>query len=372
MADDRQDPARGRRTTGIRHGTRKIAFLPGDGIGRDVTAEVRLLVEALSEEGLIEIEVTELDWGADRYLSTGESVPSGGFEALRQFDAIFVGAFGDPRVPDSIHAREILLGMRRELDLFVNFRPVRCLDERLNPLKSAPAAEIDMVFFRENTEGLYAGIGGTLRRGGRAEMAMEEMVATARGVERIVRAAMAFATGRERRRVTLVDKSNALPHVGALWHAVFSAVARDFPDIETEHVFVDVAAHDLVRNPARFDVVVTDNLFGDILTDLAAALQGGLGMAPSCNFHPGGAAMFEPVHGSAPPLAGSGWANPLAAFLSFALLLRHIGRDLVGGAVESAVRHVVASGEVTPDLGGTSTTGRVGSAVRRAVLESFR
>jgi 3-isopropylmalate dehydrogenase len=350
-------------------GRRRVAFLPGDGIGRDVTAEVRLLLMALAEAGLVDLEVVELDWGADRYLSTGESVPHGGFAALRGCDAIFVGALGDPRVPDAAHARDILLGMRRELDLYVNFRPVRCLDARLNPLSHVEASAIDMVFFRENTEGLYAGIGGTLRRGGQDELAVEEMVVTRRGVERIVRAACEYAQREGRRRVTLVDKASALPRAGGLWRQVFAQVAEAFPGLETETMYVDVAAHELVKNPARFDVVVTDNLFGDILTDVGAALQGGLGMAPSANLHPGGAAMFEPVHGSAPPPAGAGWANPLAAVLSFGLLLRHLGKGGTAAAVEAAVRRVIQSGHVTPDLGGTCTTAEVGRAVREAVLE---
>ncbi len=369
MAEERSNGASPPRSNGGEPRCPRVAFLPGDGIGRDVTAEVRLLVAALAEAGLTRLEVVELDWGADRYLTTGESVPRGGFAMLRQCDAIFVGALGDPRIPDAAHARDILLGMRRELDLYVNFRPVQCLDERLNPLRGVAAREIDLVFFRENTEGLYAGIGGTLHRGGHDELAMETMVVTAHGVERIVRAAFEYAAASGRRRVTLVDKANALPHAGLLWRRGFEEVAASFPDVEAETLHVDLAAHELVRNPARFDVVVTDNLFGDILTDLGAALQGGLGMAPSANLKPGGAAMFEPVHGSAPPLAGSGGANPLAALLSFALLLRHIGEVRTAEAVEAAVRQVVRAGVVTPDLGGERTTAEVGRAVREATLQ---
>jgi len=272
-------------------------------------------------------------------------------------------------VPDFTHAEQILLGIRRELDLFINMRPVRCLAERLNPLKHVRASDIDLVFFRENTEGLYCGAGGFLHRGRAEEIGLQTMMVTRRGVERILRAAFAHARTRRKRRVTLVDKANALRYAGAVWQGAFRSVAEEFPDIENDHLFVDTAALELVHDPARFDVVVTENLFGDILSDLAAALQGGLGMAASANLNPGHVSLFEPVHGSAPDLAGKGKANPLAAFLSFALLLRHVGLDELADAVGAAVERVVHDGRVTPDLGGDGSTREVGEQVCGWVLE---
>lgn len=347
----------------------RIAVLPGDGIGREVIAEVMQLAEAVRRSGHLAATWEELDWGADRYLATGQAMPSGGLEYLRGFDAILVGAFGDPRVPDFTHARQILLGMRFELDLFINMRPVRCLEERLNPLKDVKASDIDLVIVRENTEGLYCGAGGRLHAGSPDEVAVQEMIVTHRGAERILRAAFELARTRKRRKVTLVDKANALHFAGELWQRTFGEVAAEFPDVAKDHLYADTAAMELVRNPARFDVVVTENLFGDVLSDLAATLGGGLGLAASANVHPGRVSMFEPVHGSAPDIAGAGRANPLAAFASFALLLRHVGRPVLADTLDAAVAATVSSGVVTPDLGGGFTTAEVGKAVRERMME---
>lgn len=347
----------------------RIALLPGDGIGPEVTGVVRLLAEALHEARVMDLELVDLDWGAEHYLATGETVPPGGFDVLRGCAAVFVGAFGDPRVPDFRHARDILLGLRRELDLFVNLRPVRCVDESLNRLRGVRPEEIDIVFVRENTEGLYCGVGGSLSRGGREEVAIEEMIATREGIDRVTRFAFRFARENGRRRVTLVDKANVLRHVGVLWRTVFDQIAAEFDELERDHLFVDTAAYELVRNPGRFDVVVTENLFGDVLSDLAAALQGGLGLAASANLHPGRTSMFEPVHGSAPDIAGTGTANPLAALASFALLLRTVGEARAASAIDDTIVALVRAGRVTPDLGGSSTTREVGEAARAAVME---
>ena len=349
--------------------TLRIAVVPGDGIGREVVAEVVALASALRSAGRLAADWEELDWGAERFLATGRAVPAGGFDHLRTFDAILAGAFGDPRVPDGEYMREILLGMRFELDLFINLRPVRCLQESLNPLKRVPAREIDLVIVRENSEGMYCGAGGIVHRGSPDELALQEMVITRRGVERIVRAAFEIALGRARRKVTLVDKANALRYAGELWQRVFAEVAASHPDVEADHLYADVAAMEMVRNPGRFDVVVTENLLGDVLSDLAAMLGGGLGLAASGNIHPGRVSMFEPVHGSGPDIAGKGVACPLAAFASFGLLLRHVGLASLADEVDGAIAESVRAGEVTPDLGGRCTTSEVGRAVRTRILD---
>jgi len=339
----------------------RIAVLPGDGIGREVIAEVMQLAEAVRRAGHLVATWEELDWGADRYLATGQAMPSGGIEYLRDFDAILVGAFGDPRIPDFAHARQILLGMRFELDLFINMRSVRCFEERLNPLKSVKARDIDLVIVRENTEGLYCGAGGRLHAGTPDEVAVQEMIVTRMGVERILRAAFELARTRQRGKVTLVDKANVLQFAGELWQRTFGEVAAEFPDVAKDHLYADTAAMELVRNPGRFDVVVTENLFGDVLSDLAA----------SANLHPGRVSMFEPVHGSAPDIAGAGRANPLAAVASFGLLLRHVGRPALADALDAAVTATVRDDIVTPDLGGKCTTAEVGTAVRERVMEQL-
>lgn len=353
----------------------RVAVLPGDGIGPEVTREAVRVLGALAQRGLVALAATEIPWSAERYLATGETVPEGGIEALgRDFDAVLCGAFGDPRVPDMRHAEAILLGMRRGLDLYANVRPVVCLDDRLSPLKAHGAASIDLVVVRENTEGAYSGLGGRFRKGSEGEVALEEDLATRGGVERVVRFAFRLAQGHPKParlgrqpRVTLADKHNAQRFVGGLWHDVFLEVAREFPGCEARHLFADALAHDLVRDPSPFDVVVTANLFGDLLSDLGAALIGGLGMAPSANVHPFRTSLFEPVHGSAPSLAGKGVANPFGSILSAALMLRHLGEDAAAATVEEAVSACVRAGEATADAGGRLTTSEAGAAVVRRI-----
>jgi 3-isopropylmalate dehydrogenase len=338
--------------------TARIAVIPGDGIGREVVAET---VRVLRHLGGVELE--ELPWGADYYLRTGVTVPPGGYDTLRSFDAIFVGALGDPRVADNRHARDILLGTRFELDLYVNYRPVRLLDDRLCPLKNRTREHINFVVFRENAEGLYVGAGGRLRADTDAEIAIQEEINTYRGVHRIVRYAFEFASQRGLTRVCMADKSNAMTHGHALWQRVFKEVSPQFPSIEATHLYIDALAMFLVQSPELFQVIVTNNLFGDIITDIGAALQGGLGMAASGNIHPGRTSMFEPVHGSAPPLAGKNVANPIGAILSAALMLETLGRAEDARRIERAVEAAVHAGETTRDIGGLLGTKEAGAAI---------
>jgi len=342
----------------------RIALIPGDGIGPEVVGQARSALARASEVFGLGIEMETLDLGAERYLRTGETLPEASFERLRDgFDAILLGALGDPRVPDNAHARDILLGLRFRLDLYVNLRPVRLLHEAHSPLRDVRAGDIDLLIVRENTEGVYAGLGGTLRAGTPGEIAVEEDLNTHHGVDRIVRAAFELARARGRARVTLADKANAMRHAGALWRRVFEDVGSRYPDIDREAWYVDALAMDLVLHPRRYDVIVASNLFGDILSDVAAALVGGLGLAPSANYAPGGRALFEPVHGSAPDLAGTGRANPFAAILTAALLLEHHGHAAAAAAIRDAVEGAVSAGETTPDLGGTLGTEEAGRRV---------
>lgn len=347
---------------------KKIALIPGDGIGKDVIPEA---VKAVQASGAA-VRFTPFDWGADRYLADKTTVPADGFTMLaRDFDAILVGAFGDPRVPSNIHAREILLGMRSKLDLYANVRPVRLLDAALCPLKGIEPKDIDFVVIRENTEGVYGDLGGVFKQDTADEIAIQEDVNTRKGVERIVRYAFEFcaankkADGSPRRRVLMCDKSNAMTHAGGLWRRVFKEVGEEYPQIEKPHMYVDALAMQMVRDPRGFDVIVTNNMFGDILTDLAAALQGGLGMAASGNLHPGRTSMFEPVHGSAPPLAGKNVANPLGAILTAAMMLGHLGMTAEARKIEAAVLEAVREKKTTSDIGGTLGTREVGDWVAR-------
>jgi 3-isopropylmalate dehydrogenase len=346
----------------------KLAIVPGDGIGVDVTREAVKVLEELDRRRSLSLQLVSFPWSADHYLATGETIPPGAFDELsRDFDAIFMGAFGDPRVPDMKHAADILLGARFKLDLYVNYRPVRCLDDRLCPLKSYAAADVDFVVFRENTEGSYVGAGGNFKKGTADEIATQEDISTRKGVERIVRHAFEFAKKTGRRKVVMSDKSNAMRFVGDLWQRTFAEVSREYADIESSHLYVDALCLQLVKDPRNFDVIVTNNMFGDIVTDLGAALQGGLGMAASGNLHPGRISMFEPVHGSAPKYAGTGKANPFGAILTVALLLEHLGSVEEARLVEAAVQTCVRARKCTADVGGTLSTSQAGDAVLDAL-----
>ena len=338
--------------------TLRVAVIPGDGIGVEVIAQATRVLDAI---GGLDLEA--FPWSADHYLATGITIPAGGYDTLRSFDAILIGALGDPRVPDNRHARDILLGTRFELDLYVNYRPVRLLDDRLCPLKNRTRRDVNFVVFRENTEGLYVGAGGRLRAGTDQEIAIQQEVNTYRGVHRIVRYAFDFAQARGLRKVCMADKSNAMTHGHALWQRVFTQLALEYPDIKATHLYIDALAMLLVQSPDQFEVIVTNNLFGDIITDIGGALQGGLGMAASGNIHPGRTSMFEPVHGSAPPLAGKNIANPIGAILSAALMLETLGRADAARRIEHAVEEAVHAGETTRDIGGPLGTKEAGDAI---------
>src|SRR3954463_11063481 len=313
---------------------KRIAVVPGDGIGKEVIPAALKVVEATGSQ----IDFTEFDWSADRYLKDGTTIPANGFAMLeRDFDAIFVGALGDPRVATNIHAKEILLGMRFKMDLFANVRPVKLLDESLCPLKNTKPADIDFVVIRENTEGVYMDIGGYFKRDTPDEVATQEDINTRKSVERIIRFAFDYARTHGRKKVLMADKSNVMTYAGGLWQRVFKLVAAEYPDIQTQHMYVDALCLQMVREPRSLDVIVTNNMFGDIITDLAAALQGGLGMAASGNIHPGRTSMFEPVHGSAPPIAGKNIANPMGAILTAAIMLGHLGCEKEAQRIENAV-----------------------------------
>jgi 3-isopropylmalate dehydrogenase len=331
----------------------RIAVIPGDGIGAEVTQQATKVLRCLAERSSLTLDITEFDFGAERYLKTGSAITEKEFEVLSRFDAIFLGALGDPRVTDHAHARAILLGIRFRFDLYINLRPVKLLDARLSPLRDVRPEDVDLVIVRENTEGIYLGLGGSFKRGTPDEVAIEEDLNTRRGVERIIRAAFDLARREKRRKVTLTDKANAMQHAGGLWRRVFAEVARDYADVQRDAVYIDALALDLIRRPAHYDVIVASNLFGDILSDLAAALAGGLGVAPSANLHPGRPGLFEPVHGSAPDLVGTGQANPLAAILTAALMLRELGHAAAAQAIEQAAQKSVLEGRTTPDLGGS-------------------
>jgi 3-isopropylmalate dehydrogenase len=345
---------------------KRIAIIPGDGIGKEVIPEA---VKVMAAAGA-DIETSSFDWGADRYLSDGATVPSDGFAMLaRDFDAILVGAFGDPRVPTNIHAKEILLGMRFQMDLYANVRPVRLLDAALCPLKSIEPKDVDFVVIRENTEGVYTDAGGAFKRGTPDEIAIQEDINTRKGVERIIRYAFEYCErhmkqdGGGRQRVLMCDKSNAMTHAGGLWQRVFKEVRTEYPQIKAEHMYVDALSLQMVRDPRQFDVIVTNNMFGDIITDLAAGLQGGLGMAASGNIHPGKTSMFEPVHGSAPLIAGKNVANPFGAILTAAMMLNHLGLTREAEKIEAAVLEAVRHKKTTPDIGGSLGTREAGDWV---------
>jgi 3-isopropylmalate dehydrogenase len=353
---------------------KRIAVLPGDGIGRDVIPEAIKVLNACGAA----IETAEFDWGAARYMADGVTVPPDGFAMLeRDFDAILVGAFGDPRVPTNTHAKEILLGMRFKMDLYANVRPVRLLDAGLCPLKGIEPKDLDFVVIRENTEGVYVDSGGVFKQGTDDEVAIQEDINTRKGVERIIRYAFDYCEKHTklddspRKRVLMSDKSNAMTHAGGLWQRVFKEVSREYPQIKAEHIYVDALCMQMVRDPRQFDVIVTNNMFGDIITDLAAGLQGGLGMASSGNIHPAKTSMFEPVHGSAPPIAGKNIANPMGAMLTSAMMLNHLGLTAEAAKIERAVLEAVHQRKTTQDIGGTLGTREVGDWVAEHATKSW-
>jgi tartrate dehydrogenase/decarboxylase/D-malate dehydrogenase len=336
----------------------RVALIPGDGVGPEVVAEAVKVVDALG----LDLDWHELPWGTDHYHAHGTMMPGDALETIRGYDALLFGAVGHPSVPDDVTLWGLLLPLRQGLDLWANLRPARLLPGIPSPLAGAPS--VDMLFVRENTEGEYSGVGGRAHRGQAAEVAIEGSVFTRVGVERVVR--YAFERARSRRGVlTSATKSNASRFGYVLWDEIVEEVAADFPDVTVERMLVDALAARMVGNPSGLDVVVASNLFGDILTDIAAALQGGMGMSASASVAPGSETtpIFEPVHGSAPDIAGQGLANPLAAIWSAALLLEELGEAEASGRVLAAVEETCAAGTLTRDVGGTASTREVGDAV---------
>ncbi len=339
----------------------RIAVVAGDGIGPEVVAQARKVLDAI----LPGTEATEYDLGAARFRATGEVLPDAVLAELARHDAILLGAVGDPSVPPGVLERGLLLKLRFAFDQYVNLRPSRLWPGTASPLAAVKPGEIDLIVVREGTEGLYAGAGGNLHPGTPAEVATEESLNTRHGVERVIRDAFARAARRPRRKVTLVHKTNVLTHAGGLWARTFAEVAAEHPDVTTEYQHVDAAAMFLVTQPQRYDVIVTDNLFGDILTDVAAAVTGGIGLAASGSINPDRRhpSMFEPVHGSAPDIAGRGIADPAAAVLSVALLLDHLGHPEAAQRVTDAVAAELAGR--TP--GGALNTAEIGDRLAAAV-----
>lgn len=349
---------------------KRIAVIAGDGIGPEVVRQAIKVLSLLRDAGAVSCEWDELPYGADHYLETGIALPPDEPARLsREYDALLVGAFGDPRIPDEAHARGILLRLRKELDLYINFRPARLLDPKLSPVRTLDERGVDLVIFRENTEGAYSQLGAVYRPGTAEEVGIVVDVNTRQCAERLLRAAFEWARRRGRRRVTLADKANAMPEAHGVWRRAFAEVGAAYPDLEREHRYVDALCMELVREPGRFDVIAAPNLLGDILSDLAAEIVGGLGLAPSANLHPGRTGLFEPVHGSAPALAGRDVANPFGAILSAGLMLDELGWPDAAEAVRAAVRDAIAAGSTTRDLGGGLGTEAAGDWVAGRVRE---
>ncbi|HUY15798.1 MAG TPA: isocitrate/isopropylmalate dehydrogenase family protein [Terriglobia bacterium] len=340
--------------------TQRIAFIPGDGIGIEVTKEAIRALDAFRKARNLHLEWAVFDWGAEKYLREGIALPAGALEMLAtEFQAIFIGALGDPRVPSNQHAADILLGIRFGLDLYANQRPVKLLDSRLCPLKNREEKDVNFVVFRENTEGIYVGMGGNFKRGTADEVAIQEDLNTRKGVERIIVYAFEYARKHGLQKVCMSDKSNAMPHAHGLWQRTFAEVRVRYPEIESRHLFIDALAMEVVRDPSQFQVIVTSNLFGDIISDLGAQLQGGMGLAPSANIHPGRTSMFETVHGSAPQIAGKNIANPMAAILTAGMMLDHLGYPAEKACIENVVVEAIRQGMTTQDIGGSLGTREV-------------
>ncbi|HVO30138.1 MAG TPA: isocitrate/isopropylmalate family dehydrogenase [bacterium] len=363
----------------------RIGVIAGDGIGVDVIREGLKVLRTADETFKLGLSITEFDYGAERYLKDGVSLPPGQMDDFRKnWDAVYLGAMGDPRIPDMRHAKDILLAMRFELDLYINLRPCIAFDDRLVPLKGKTAKDIQFVMLRENTEGLYAGMGGIFKKGTPDEIATQEEINTRKGVERICRAAFETAKKIGRKKVTMADKHNVLRFGHDLWERAFFEVAKDYPGINAEHMFADALAMQMVKAPENFEVIVTNNMFGDILTDLGAILQGGLGVAGSGNIHPGQVSLFEPIHGSAPKYAGKDTASPVAAIATAQMMLEWLadegGGVVKGGtksdpkklrdaaaAIDKAIVAAVREGKVTRDLGGSLGTAATGDWIAARV-----
>jgi 3-isopropylmalate dehydrogenase len=336
--------------------TKRVAVVPGDLAGLEVVPEAVRVIRATG----LDYEFEEFEVGAAPLLRGEPAMSEATFEAVSQADAILFGAVGDPRVPDVGYPAQVLLRLRFQLDLYVNLRPARLYDDRLSPLRDPARRGIDLLIVRENTEGLYVGMGGRFRRGTEHEIAVQEDLNTHHGVGRILEQGFR----RARHRLCMVDKSNAMNHAGGLWQERWAEARAAHPEVETRHLYVDAAAMELVRDPTQFEVIVTGNLFGDILSDLTAALVGGMGVAPSANVNPEtGRGLFEPVHGSAPGIAGQGIVNPLGAILTAGMMVEHLGDGDAAKRMESAVKGAIRAGECTRDLGGSLSTREAADAV---------
>jgi len=341
---------------------RHIAVLPCDGAGKEVVPEAIKVLRAAGAD----FEFEEFDVNADAYLRTGIPIPDDIWSQLERADSILFGAVGDPRVNESGYLTGVLLRLRFELDLYVNLRPARLYDDRLSPLRREDRRKVDLLIVRENTEGLYVGMGGRFKKGTEHEVAIQEDLNTYTGVTRILEYAFKVA----KREVVMIDKSNAMTFAGGLWQDRWKAAAANHPKVKTRHLLVDAAAMQLVRDPTQFDVIVTGNLFGDILSDLTAELVGGMGIAPSANINPEtGRGLFEPVHGTAPDIAGKALVNPIGAILSASMMVRHLGHTEMADAIEGAVESAIRAGECTRDLGGSLSTGECGDAVAKRLRD---
>jgi 3-isopropylmalate dehydrogenase len=346
-----------------------IAVLPGDGIGPEVIEQgLRVLDEVARRDGFV-VDRKVYPHGADHYLATREAMPRAVLEEMGRTEAILLGAIGDPRVETGFLEREIIWGVRQTFDLYVNLRPIKLYSAALCPLKDKAPADVDMIVVRENTEDAYAGLGGIHRKGTPHEVAIAEMIYTRDGVERVIRYAFGLAERRDKGgkpKVTLVDKANAI-RAQDIWTRVFAEVAAQHPKVATDHAYIDAACMWMVKNPEWFDVVVTPNLFGDILTDLGAMVQGGMGIAASGNIHPGRVSMFEPIHGSAPKYRGLNTANPLASIEAVRMMLEHLGEAKAAARIGGAVRHVLETGRIKTLSAGAYKTDEVGSIVLDAL-----
>jgi len=349
---------------------KRIALIPGDGIGKEVIPEGVKVIKAAAEIEGAELEFVNFDFGADRYLKDGHVLDDSDLEKLKKFDAIYLGAVGDPRTPAGLLERGILLKLRFDLDLYLNERPIKLYDEKYCPLKDKKQEDIDFIVIRENTEDLYCGAGGFLRKDTPQEVATQEMIATRFGAERAIRYAFEVARKRNKAKtVALCDKSNVLTFAHNLWLRTFNDVAKEYPDIKTQHFYVDAICMKMVRNPEIFDVIVTPNMFGDIITDLGAEIQGGMGTAVSGNINPTTVSMFEPVHGSAPDIAGQGIANPIATVLAGAQMMDTLGFGSIANKMEKAVIKAMEDKETTGDMGGKLSTSQAGDILAKFVKE---
>jgi 3-isopropylmalate dehydrogenase len=335
----------------------RIAVIPGDGIGKEVTPVAVEVIKTATAKRHRHIDFVEFDWGADKYLRENVTLPEGAVEMLREeFDAILFGALGDPRVPSNQHAADILLGLRFKLDLYVNARPTELFHERFTPLKDRVPNDIRLTVLRENTEGIYVGAGGFFKKGTADEIATQEDINSRKGVERILRYAFDHARQHKLKRLCMSDKSNAMTFAGDLWQRVFKLVRAEYPDIDSRHLYIDTLAMEVVRDPRQFDVIVTNNLFGDIISDLTSQLAGGLGLAPSGNIHPRQTSLFEPVHGSAPNIAGKGIANPFGSVLAAGMMLEFLGWQEEADILKQSVKSALQENITTPDLHGSKQT----------------